>query len=338
MNNNIIEENKSLVDITTFHLPVTARYYCDYSTVDELREVLTCDIFKSSDKYIHIGEGSNLIFTGDYDGVVLHSKINYIDIVEECADAVTLKVGSGVNWDSFVEYCVNSGYYCVENMSFIPGEVGASAIQNIGSYGVEVKELITKVHTIEVKEQVERTFTNAECEYDYRDSIFKGKLKGEYIVTAVEYKLSKLSKFTLTYAPLKSYDANELTLAELRQIIIDIRKAKLPDPKVLGSVGSFFKNPVVPLAQYQAILADNPTMPSYKVSEELIKIPAGWLIENAGLKGFRMGGAAVYEKQCLVIVNADNACCADVVNLANHIVTTVKEKFGVEIEPEANLI
>ncbi len=334
--NNIIE-NRSLVDITTFHLPVTARLYWEYSSVEGLKDILSSEIFKSN-KYIHIGEGSNLIFTGDYDGLVLHSKINYITSVEECDDYITLKVGSGVNWDKFVEYCVQNGYYGVENMSYIPGEVGSSAIQNIGSYGVEVKDLITKVYTISVKELSERIFSNAECEYDYRDSIFKGKLKGEYIVTAVEYKLSKKRGFTLSYAPLKSYDGDSLTLAELRDIIIDIRKAKWPDPKEIGSVGSFFKNPVVPVAQYQAILADNPTMPSYKVSDELIKIPAGWLIENAGLKGYRIGGAAVYEKQCLVIVNADNACSQDVINLANYIVDTVKGKFGVTIEPEANLI
>ncbi|MFI3240906.1 MAG: UDP-N-acetylmuramate dehydrogenase [Bacteroidales bacterium] len=335
MNN--ITENKSLVDITTFHLPVKARYYCDYSSVEELRGILSSELFKTN-KYIHIGEGSNLIFRGDYNGVVLHSTINYITAVEECDDYITLKVGSGVNWDKFVEYCVANNYYGVENMSYIPGEVGASAVQNIGSYGVEVKDLITKVDTISVKELTERTFTNVECEYDYRDSIFKGKLKGEYIVTAVEYKLRKKRGFTLNYAPLKNYSEEDLTLAKLRNIIIDIRKSKLPDPKEIGSVGSFFKNPVVPVAQYQAILAENPTMPSYKVSDTLIKIPAGWLIENVGLKGYRIGGAAVYEKQCLVIVNADNACCEDVINLANHIVDTVKGKFGVTIEPEANLI
>lgn len=336
---NKITKNKSLVDITTFHLPVISSYYCEYASVEELKEILTSELFKSN-KYIHIGGGSNLIFTGNYDGLVLHSNINYITTVEECDDYITLKVGSGVNWDKFVEYCVQNNYYGVENMSYIPGEVGASAIQNIGSYGVEVKEVITSVYTISVKELNERIFSNEECEYDYRDSIFKGKLKGKYIVTAVEYKLSKKKMFTLSYAPLKSYaeSAEQLTLAEVRNIIIDIRKSKLPDPKVIGSVGSFFKNPVIPIEQYNDILAEYPNIPSYKVGDGLIKIPAGWLIENAGLKGYRIGGAAVYEKQCLVIVNAKDASSADVVQLANHIVETVKSKYGVTIEPEANLI
>lgn len=332
-------ENYPLETVTTFHLPARCKHFVSYSSVEELKEILKSSLFKSV-PYLHIGEGSNLLFTKDYDGIVLHSRIRYISIIEDNGDNIILKVGAGINWDKFVKYCVSNGYYGIENMSYIPGTVGASAVQNIGSYGVEVKDVIHKVHCISVATGSEREFVNEECRYGYRDSIFKNELKDKYIVVAVEYKLSKVPGYTLEYGPLKElfHDGNEITLQRVRQTIIDVRKSKLPDPAELGSAGSFFKNPVIGKDKFNALQLRYPSMPGYTVSGDTVKVPAGWLIENAGLKGFSVGGAKIYEKQCLVIVNTGNATSEDVVALYTAVMDKVKDLYGIQLQPEANII
>ncbi|MEG2820601.1 MAG: UDP-N-acetylmuramate dehydrogenase, partial [Muribaculaceae bacterium] len=295
-------ENFSLDNCTTFHLPVKCDYFIEYETVEELLEILKSDIYNCN-KSFHIGGGSNLVFTNDYHGVIIHSKINYIDKIAENEDSISLKVGAGVDWDKFVLYCVENDYYGVENLSYIPGEVGASAVQNIGSYGAEVKDVIEKVYCIEKSNGNQRIFINGECNYDYRDSIFKNELKDRYIVVAVGFKLSKQRQFCLEYGPLKQLTEDTtsmLTLSKVRQTIIDVRKSKLPDPNVLGSAGSFFKNPIILKNQFLKLQENYPNIPHYIITEDTIKVPAGWLIENTGLKGFSIGGARVYEKQCLV--------------------------------------
>lgn len=285
-----------------------------------------------------MGGGSNLVFTADFDGTVIRSRISFIDTIARDDESITLRVGSGVNWDSFVRHCVEQGYYGIENMSYIPGDVGASAVQNIGSYGVEVKDVITKVNAIEIATGENRTFDNAECRYAYRDSIFKHELKGLYVVTSVEYRLALQPHFTLTYGPLKELDPANLTLADVRQRIIDIRKAKLPDPKHIGSAGGFFMNPIVDEAKFASLKASYPDIPSYPLPDGKVKVPAGWLIEHAGLKGRRHGGAQVYEKQCLVLVNACNATGNDVLNLCREVIATVADKYGITLKPEANIL
>lgn len=328
-------DNYPLRDITTFHLPAKARRFIEFDTEEELLRLLP---ELRGDRLFVIGGGSNLVFTADFDGTILRSRINFITETGRDSDSVRLSVGSGVNWDEFVRHCVERGYYGIENMSYIPGDVGASAIQNIGSYGVEVKDVIEKVHTIEIATGRRRVFTNEECRYAYRDSIFKNELKGQFVVTSVEYRLSLTPHFTLTYGPLRELDPAHLTLDEVRQRIIDIRKAKLPDPKHIGSAGSFFMNPVVDAGKFESLKAEYSDIPSYPLPDGMVKVPAGWLIEHAGLKGHRCGGAQVYEKQCLVLVNADNATGADVLNLCNEVIATVERKYGITLKPEANIL
>ncbi len=332
-------ENYSLQECTTFHLPVKCRYFVEYSTISELRNILNSDIYKNNVSF-HMGGGSNLVFTKDFEGLILHSLIKYIDIVDESHDHIILKVGSGVDWDSFVKYCVENGYYGIENMSYIPGEVGASAVQNIGSYGVEVKDVITKVHCVDENDGSIRIFTNEECEYGYRDSIFKNEYKNRYIVIGVEYRLSKIPQYSLEYGALKALQGKEctITLADVRNEIIRIRTEKLPDPKYIGSAGSFFKNPVIPISKFNELKKEYPTMPHYIVTDDTMKIPAGWLIENAGLKGYKLGGARVYDKQCLVLVNDGDASAHDIVDLYKYVISRVNNKYGIELSPEANIL
>lgn len=329
------ESNFQLKDVTTFHIPAIAKNYCEYDNVKELKQILDDN---KGEQILHIGGGSNLLFTNDFNGLILHSNIQFIHKIEDAGEHVILNVGSGIVWDEFVKYCVENSYYGTENMSYIPGEVGASAVQNIGSYGAEVKDIIYRVHTIEIETLQERIFTNSECDYAYRYSVFKGELKGKYIVTSVEYRLSKIKNFNLTYGPLKAIDNPDLTLNDVRNEIIRIRTSKLPDPQYIGSVGSFFKNPIVKVDKYRELNNEYPNIPHYPVSNNEEKIPAGWLIENAGLKGYSIGDAQVYQKQCLVIVNNGNAKAEDVVKLYTHIIDTVNEKYGIKLDPEANII
>ena len=333
-----IVKDFELKEITTFHLPARCAWFATYDSEDELRDLLAGELCKTN-KVMQIGGGSNLVFTSDFDGVILNTEICHIGTISQPGDEVVLRVGSGVVWDDLVKYCVEHNYYGIENMSYIPGKVGASAVQNIGSYGAEVKDVITRVRTMCVADGSIRYFDNSECRYAYRDSIFKKELKGKYIVTEVEYKLSTTPRFNLEYGPLKRLaDLPDLTIAKVRDEIIAIRCAKLPDPKYVGSVGSFFTNPIVDRAFFEKFIEKHPDAPHYLLDDGRVKIPAGWLIEHSGLKGHRCGGAVVWEKQCLVIANIDNALPDDVVRLYRFIIETVKDSFGVELVPEANII
>jgi UDP-N-acetylmuramate dehydrogenase len=249
-------------------------------------------------------------------------------------------VGAGVVWDDFCAQMARDDYYGTENLSYIPGEVGASAIQNIGAYGVEVDSIIHEVETIAVATGEPRVFQAKECEYGYRDSIFKQRLKGEYIVTAVVYKLSLIPVFHLDYGPLREFNSLgvKLTAQAIRDSVIDIRRSKLPEPTEKGSAGSFFKNPVVPVEAYQQIAASYADVPHYVVDDRHIKIPAAWLIEQCGWKGKRHGGAAVYDKQPLILVNECQATPGDIMELASLIQQSVFNKFHIQLEPEVNYI
>jgi UDP-N-acetylmuramate dehydrogenase len=248
-------------------------------------------------------------------------------------------VGSGYTWDDFVEYCVDHQLAGVENLSAIPGEVGASAVQNIGAYGVEVCDVIEQVETVDLDGNV-RIFTNEECKYGYRESVFKNELRGQYIVTHVVYRLSKQPAYKLGYGDLAARVEAEgaPTLAAVRRAVVAIRESKLPDPKVMGNAGSFFTNPVIPLSLYNALKGQFPDMPSYAVDEERVKVPAGWLIEHSGWKGRALGRAAVHDKQALVLVNLGGATWLEVKTLCDTVRHDVKEKFNVEIHPEVNFI
>lgn len=332
-----IQQNYSLLHRNTFGIDARARYFVEYATVDELKGFLQTDIARQN-RLLQIGGGSNLLFTADFDGVVLHSCIRFIQYHDcpDCPDAVTAHVGSGVVWDDFCHDAALNNLWGVENLSFIPGEVGASAVQNIGAYGVEACDSISAVYLLDIDTLQESIVECADCQYGYRHSRFKTEWAGRYIITAVDYRLHRTPRPRLDYAGLNTLksDLDSLTPAAVRSFVTAIRQQKLPDPAVTGSAGSFFKNPVITSAQYQSLLAVYPGMPHYPAAPDMVKVPAAWLIDQCGFKGATIGGAQVYPKQPLVITNTGGASASDIMSLAANIQTQVAEKFGVTISPE----
>ena len=321
----------------TFGFDVKAALYAEYDSVEELEKMIAEGRITSP--FLHMGCGSNLLFVKDYDGVVLHSRIGGMEVTAEDDEQVCVRVGAGVIWDDFVAYCVERGWYGAENLSLIPGETGASAVQNIGAYGVEVKDLILSVETINIRGE-KRIYQKDECEYAYRKSLFKKPEMKSVFVTYVNFILGKKERYTLDYGTIRQELAKHpaVNLATLRQVIIDIRNSKLPDPKVLGNAVSFFMNPIVPRALFERLLHQYPSMPHYEVDADRVQIPAGWMIDQCGWKGKALGPAAVHDKQALVLVNLGGATGKDVVALSDAVRASVKEKFGVEIWPEVNFI
>ena len=313
-----IQENISLLPYNTFGIDAKARLFVEYYSLDELRQVLT---EHKGEQILHIGQGSNLLFTRDFDGVILHSGMARARFLDD----ETVEAQNGLRLDDLIAQLTDMNYCGMEKLSLIPGEVGASAVQNVGAYGVEAKDVIIRVHTIHIDTLEERVFSNAECRFGYRDSAFKHELKGKYIVTSVVYHVTP-------------GDA-----AKTRDEIIQTRMAKLPTVGEIGSAGSFFMNPFVPEEQAAELLKQYPNMPNYPVLQEggrgrLVKIPAAWLIEQCGWKGKKLGGAQVWPKQPLVIVNADHATAQDIIDLAAAVSASVKEKFNITINPEVNYI
>ncbi len=333
-----IEKQYSLLSHNTFGIDVKTDSFIEYSSSEDLKKILSDKLIKNP--YLHIGSGSNLLFISDYKGTILHSKIQGIKLKKETDDEVFVQVGAGVEWDYFVAYCVSQGWAGIENLSLIPGEVGASAIQNIGAYGVEAKDLITQVETVERGTGKTRIFTNAECNYSYRQSIFKAELKDQYIITYVTFKLSKHPIYNLEYGNinLELTKYPEISLSTIRQAIIAIRNSKLPDPKIEGNAGSFFMNPIIPRSQFLELQKQFPDIPHYDMDKDCVKIPAGWMIDRCGWKGKAIGHAGVHSKQALVLVNRGNATGGEIVNLSQEIRTSVKNMFNIEIHPEVNFI
>ncbi len=325
----------SLLNHNTFGMDVKAKRYVEYDSEEELKTLIPT----LESEVLHMGGGSNLLFKGDFAGTVLHSAIRGIEIVEEKGDEVLVRVGAGEVWDDFVAWAVAQGLGGVENLSLIPGEVGASAVQNIGAYGVEAKDVIALVEAVELQNGQKRVFGTLECDYAYRQSIFKKQLKGKYAITYVTYRLQKTPQLKLEYGNIKAVlgEKKDLTIADVRQAIIDIRNAKLPDPKVQGNAGSFFMNPVVSREKFLSIQKDYPNMPFYEV-EGGVKIPAGWMIDQCGWKGKSLGRAGVHDKQALVLVNLGGATSDEIITLCETVCKDVYEKFGIEIHPEVNLI
>lgn len=329
--------NYSLLQHNTFGIDAKCSRYLEYSTIAEAQEV--AKILRASDtSYIIIGGGSNLLLTKDYDGIVVRSTVNcQLSTVNS-----QLACGSGEVWDDVVAYCVNHQLYGAENLSLIPGDVGASAVQNIGAYGVEVKDLITSVEAVEIATGDIRIFSKEECGYAYRDSRFKHEWKDRYLITHVTYQLQTVFEPRLDYgnirAELERKGITKPTAQQLRQVIIDIRNAKLPDPKVMGNAGSFFMNPIVSKEKYEQLASQYEGMPHYTVDADHEKISAGWMIEQCGWKGKSMGRAGVHDKQALVLVNRGGATGQEIVALCETIQRDVKEKFGIEIFPEVNII
>ena len=316
----------------TFGIDVTAARFLEYGSEDELRGLIAAGQVVAP--WLHIGGGSNLLFIKDYEGTVLHSRIGGLEVTSEDEEHVSVRVGAGVVWDDFVAWCVKRHWYGAENLSLIPGEVGASA-----AYGVEVKDLITSVETINMARE-KRIYGVDECGYSYRKSLFKQPEMKAVFVTYVNFCLSKREHYTLDYGTirqeLEKYPV--LNLEILRRVIIDIRQSKLPDPKVLGNAGSFFMNPIVPRRQFESLQREYPDMPHYDVDAGRVKIPAAWMIDRCGWKGKALGPAAVHGRQALVLVNSGGATGADIVALSDAVRASVREKFGIDIHPEVCLI
>lgn len=331
--------NYSLRSHNTFGLNVTAHQFITYDTVDELLTILN-DIRDKQQNILHIGSGSNLLFTKDYEGIILHSNIKFFEYISHNSHEVLIRVGSGVLWDDFCAKMASNNYYGSENLSHIPGEIGASAVQNIGAYGVEVESIIKEVETIEIATGKSRVFQVKECEYGYRDSVFKNRLKGQYIVTAVVFRLSTIPVVHLDYGQLQDLRSFEgvPTANDIRDAVIAIRKSKLPEPSQLGSAGSFFKNPVVSVEAFNDLSTSYSEIPHFIINEKQVKIPAAWLIDQCGWKGKCHRGAAVYEMQPLIIVNKNHATPNDIMELASLIQQSVYDRFKINIYPEVNYI
>ena len=334
-----IQQNLSLKSFNTFGIDVNTRYFAEYSSIRELKEILGSEIVNAN-PLLHIGGGSNLLFLKDFEGIILHSQLKSIEKISESDEIVLLRVGAGMVWDEFVAYCVSNNYYGVENLSLIPGEVGASAVQNIGAYGMEVKDVIETVDTIHTETLNERIFTNEECRYGYRKSIFKEELRGKYIITNVTFRLKKQPDYQFDYQHLREavLQRGEINLANIRSTVISIRESKLPDPSITGNAGSFFMNPVIPKEKYEELQLSHPTMPHYPASETEVKVPAGWLIEQCGWKGRSVGNVGVHSRQALVIINLGGATGPEVAGLAAQIRENVFQRFGIDITPEVNYI
>ena len=304
-----VQENFQLKKYNTFGIDVLAKYFSTFTSAEELELLL--DDSKNIAHTMILGGGSNILFTKNFDGLLLKNDIPGIAVVNEDEDHVYVKAGAGVNWHSFVMYCVDHNYGGVENLSLIPGNVGASPMQNIGAYGVEIKDVFYKLEAFHVQEKVQQIFTAADCEFGYRESIFKKKYKDKFVIMNVTFKLNKKPQFNISYGSIKEelgkMNVTELSIQAISQAVINIRSSKLPDPKVIGNAGSFFKNPEISKHELHKLKRIEPGIPSYKINDDTFKIPAGWLIEQCGWKGYRKGDAGCYEKQALVLVNYGSA-------------------------------
>lgn len=330
----------SLLAHNTFGIDVKCHRFVEYASVEEAQKVVN-SLSESDKPLMIIGGGSNLLLTQDYPGTVLHSAIKGMDVVDEDAEYVYLKCGSGEVFDDMVAYAVAHGYYGAENLSIIPGEVGASAVQNIGAYGVEAKDIIYKVETVKIATGEVKLFDNVDCQYSYRQSRFKHEWRDKYLVTHVTYRLSKTFSPDIEYGNIRnSLEAKGImqpTALQLRDAIIEIRNAKLPNPKIQGNAGSFFMNPIVDRKKYEELIVLYPDMPHYTIDENHEKIPAGWMIDQCGWKGKSLGRAGVHDKQALVLVNRGGATGEDIIQLYKTIQKDVKAKFGIDIYPEVNI-
>ena len=333
-----IQTNFSLKKFNTFGIEAYAREFISVSSVANLKEVVQL----KKDLFI-LGGGSNMLLTQNIEKLVVHINLKGREIVEENDDFAIVKAQAGENWHEFVLWCIDQNLGGIENLSLIPGNVGTTPIQNIGAYGVEIKDTLLSCEALNLKTLEIETFTNVQCKFEYRESVFKNELKNQHIITSVCFKLTKKNhKVATTYGAIETelqhQNIKNPTLIDISNAVIAIRKSKLPDPKELGNSGSFFKNPIISKETYEKAKALYPEMPHYVVSEALVKVPAGWLIEQAGFKGKRFGDAGVHKNQALVLVNYGTATGKEVVELSKNIQKTIRDKFGIAIEAEVNIV
>jgi UDP-N-acetylmuramate dehydrogenase len=340
-----IQENISLSRYNTFGIDVNARYFCEVENVEDLKTVISSEIFRNNPHLI-LGNGANILFTKNFDGFVVKPVFKGIEIVGETDDEIFIKVQAGEIWHDFVMYCCEKKWNGLENLAYIPSSVGASPIQNIGAYGVEIKDVLDSLEALNLETKHIEIFQNSDCKFDYRESVFKHEHKGKYVICSVTFRLSKLPKFNTDYTAINDElkrlastslsDRTELSAKKIAEAVTNIRKSKLPETSEIGSAGSFFKNPTVPDEIFQLLKNQFPNMVAYPTNSGM-KLAAGWLIEQAGWKGFREGDAGVHAQQALVLVNHGNATGVEILNLAQRIINSVKSKFGVELMPEVNI-
>ena len=335
-----IESNFSLKNYNTFSIDATAEKFVAVHSILELETILKEQ--KKSEKFI-LGGGSNMLLTQNINALVIHIDLKGIKIVNQNDDFVEIECQSGENWHEFVLWTINNGFGGLENMSLIPGNVGTTPVQNIGAYGTEIKDTFVSCSAINIENQSIKSFSNAECNFGYRESVFKNELKNQYIITSVTFKLTtKNHKINISYGDIKTeLEKNNITIPTLIDVsnaVIAIRQSKLPDPKILGNSGSFFKNPIISKKAFEIVKGKFPDIKHFEISDSEVKVPAGWLIEQVGFKGKRIGDAGVHKNQALVLVNYGNATGQEILDLSKNIQKTVFEKFGIAIETEVNIV
>lgn len=334
-----IEENISLKTYNTFGLSIMAKHFATFSSVAELSELLLYPIGKR----LILGGGSNILFTQNFDGIVLKNELKGIELVREDAEHYYVKAAAGEAWHSFVQYCITNNYAGVENLSLIPGNVGASPMQNIGAYGVEIKDVFYELEAYHIHDKKIITFSLTDCAFGYRESVFKRKYKDEFVLLNVTYKLNKRPNFNTSYGAihqeLENMGVQDVSIQAISQAVINIRSSKLPNPKEIGNAGSFFKNPTISVEQLHQLQKEFSTIPNYATNNSLAyKIAAGWLIEQCGWKGFRKDDAGCHAKQALVLVNYGHATGKEIFDLSEDILQSVKAKFNIQLEREVNIL
>lgn len=335
-----IQNDISLKAFNTFGIEVSAKHFAKFDTLSELQALNEYRIIKN-EKLLVLGGGSNVLFTGDYNGLIIKNELKGIEVVNEDDDFIYLKASAGENWHQLVLYCIQNNFAGLENLTLIPGNVGASPMQNIGAYGVEIKDVFYSLEAFHLQEKTIVTFNNTECNFGYRESVFKRKYKGQFVILNVTFQLRKNPTVNISYGAiqqeLEAMGVIDISIAAISQAVARIRQSKLPDPRVIGNAGSFFKNPTISKEAFDLLKNQYPSIVGYPVAEK-VKVAAGWLIEDCGWKGYRRGDAGCHNKQALVLVNYGQAQGTDMVKLAVEIMASVKEKFGIKLEPEINII
>jgi len=336
-----IQENISLLSYNTFNIDCSACFFVEVQDLNDLNELRQSDVFKDNERLV-LGGGSNVLFKGDFDGLVILNLLKGIELIDEDEESVWINVHGGENWHELVEYCVAKGWGGIENLALIPGSVGASPIQNIGAYGVELKDVFVSLEAFMWSTGETKVFYHEDCRFGYRDSVFKRELKGKVLISSVTLKLSRFPQVNTSYGAisnvLEEQKVEHPSIADVCNAVIQIRRSKLPDPEEIGNAGSFFKNPELPVEQANELFSKFPDAPRYVVSDSIIKIPAGWMIDQCGWKGFRKGDAGVHAKQALVLVNHGSVNGNEITELAQRIMDSVENKFGVALTPEVNII
>lgn len=338
----LITKNTSLQPFNSFGIDVKARYFARFSTIEDFEEIRKEISFTNHLSKLILGGGSNILFTKDYDGLVLKNELKGVVLIKEDKEYYYVKVAAGENWHQFTQYCIQHNFAGVENLSLIPGNVGATPIQNIGAYGVEIKDVFYALEALHLAENKIHAFSLNDCDFGYRDSIFKSKYKGQYLILNITLKLNKKPSYHTQYGAieqeLEKMGSPELSIKKISEAVIRIRSSKLPDPAKIGNAGSFFKNPVIPSTQFNELKKAFPDITGFQVNNLQTKIAAGWLIEKCGWKGYRKNEVGCYEKQALVLVNYGSAKGSDVYHLSEEIITSIVEKFNIILEREVNIL